>query len=480
MLLFRLILRLIRYLVRKKTMSPDNTLQYSDEEVALLLKLALDTTVKREYGMFKRYEGEEEAEKFSKVRLELIQVDEINNDLEGNLVIIASVRSSIPVVELHDLALAFILGTRQDLARRVYEIRSGYFLTPIDDDELLVYITYDKQGDFWSFGSFLAEDHEAENKTYVAIGEPVQLQDSWKEPPYAVTVLGRPEVKDDDSARIPIRVTALTPLWRIDEPFFLPGYLTTRHTDQHSESAHWESVSSSLSNLPLVKGGTHEGFALFKLDSDKSSSDDLINFLNYFDETGEVIEVNLSRNSRPVERIRFQDGYPGTLWDAPPVDEIEDRLSGSQWEEWWKAVAPPPVSGIGDTVLVKMPDKRPQPWFDLTALEGPESFDERTMRVRLRVTSRIDDLRAFYLDFLISTGPDEYGRIHHLWESEFADEPASDRPDSFGGIILSKGQTHEAFAYFAAPDGQSPPPPESFSILWYGERMFELPIVLTK
>lgn len=477
MLLLRLLLRLIRYLVRKKTMSPSNTLRYSDEEVALFLKQALDTTVNREYGMFKRYEGEEEAEKFSKIRLELINVDKIDNDLAGNLVIIASVRSSIPVVEVHDLALAFILGTRQDLARRVYEIRSGYYhpLTPIDDNELLVYIGYDKQGDFWHFGSFQAEDHEAENKTYVAIGEPVQLQGSWKEPPYAVTVLGRPELKDDDSARIPIRVTALTALWRIDDQFSLPGYLTTRNTDQHSESAVWESMSSSISSLPLVKGGAHEGFAVFKLDSDKSSSDGLINFLNYFDETGEVIEVNLSRSSPPSELTRFQDGYLGTLWDDPPVDEIEDRLAGSQWEEWWKAVAPPPVVGIGDAVLVKTPDKNSQPWFDLTALGTPEAFNECTLRIRLRIASRIDDLRVSRLEFLLSTCPDEYGRIHHLWE----DDLGADMPDSFGDVALNKGQTHEGFAYFTAPDSQLPPPAEAFSILWYGERLFELPIMLS-
>lgn len=475
-----MIIKLIRYLVRKKIMSPGNPSKYSDEEVALILKQALDTTVKREVRGIRRYEGEEEAEKFSKIRLELIEVGEIGHNSEGELVIIALVRSSIPVAEFHDLALAYILGTRQDWARRVYEIRSGYFPEPMDDDELLVYISYDNEWDFWCFLSSQDEDREAENETYVAIGEPVQLQNSWKEPPYAVTVLGRPEVSDDASVRIPVRVTALTPIWRIDEDFHLPAYLAPRQTDQDSESAIWESVSSSLSSLPLVKGGTHEGFALFKLDSDKPGADELINFLNYFDETGEVIEVNLSRNSPPAERVRFQDGHPGTLWDAPPVDEIEDRLSGSQWEAWWKAVAPPPVAGIGDTVLVKMPDKKPQPWFDLTALGAPEAFDERTLRIRLRIASRMDDLRVSHLDFLLSTGPDEYGRMHHLWESEFADESTTDRPDSFGGVSLTKGQSHEAFAYFTASDGQVPPPPESFSVLWYGERLFELPIMLSK
>ncbi len=478
-LFFSMIIKLIRYLVRKKIMSPGNPSKYSDEEVALILKQALDTTVKREVRGIRRYEGEEEAEKFSKIRLELIEVGEINYDLEGNLIIVALVRSSIPVAEFHDLALAYILGTRQDWARRVYEIRSGYFPEPMDDDVLLVYISYDKEWDFWNFGSFQAEDHEAENKTYVAIGEPVQLQNSWKEPPYAVTVLGRPEV-NADVVRVPVRVTALTPIWRIDEPFSLPGYLTTRNTDERSESAHWESVSSSLSSLPLVKGGTHEGFALFELDGDKPGADGLINFLNYVDETEEIIEVNLSRNSPLAERVRFQDGYPGTLWGTPPADEIEDRLSGSQWEEWWKAVAPPPVAGIGDTVLVKMPDKRPQPWFDLTALGVPEALDERTLRVRLRIASHIDDLRVSHLDFLLSTGPDEYGQIHHLWESEFADESATARQHSFRGVNLAKGQAHEAFAYFTAFDDQLPPPPESFSILWYGERMFELPIMLSK
>ena len=105
--------------------------------------------------------------------------------------------------------------------------------------------------------------------------------------------------------------------------------------------------------------------------------------------------------------------------------------------------------------------------------------DSLTWRVRLRITSREKVLHAKRLDFQLSPVPDRFGRLDFLWESLPWHEEGADLPDSFQDVTLGIGGTHEAFVYFRMPDKAPVLPPESLVVLWYGSRMFELPILLS-
>ena len=204
--------------------------------------------------------------------------------------------------------------------------------------------------------------------------------------------------------------------------------------------------------------------------------------LQYADESDDLLIVDLTRASPIPERVRFDEGRIGTIWDDPPVDGAGVRLRGSLWE----GLETPPVAAIGDTVgVVEPPDYRSstagKPWFDLTVLEPPSVFDDRTLRIRLRITARAeDDLECRFLDFQLSSGPDTLGRIHYLWESGRPWNVTSERPDSFTELTLAQGQTHEAFVYFSAPDGRDASALDSLTLLWYGMGMFEMPIFLDR
>ena len=76
----------------------------------------------------------------------------------------------------------------------------------------------------------------------------------------------------------------------------------------------------------------------------------------------------------------------------------------------------------------------------------------------------------------LSTGPDAHGRIHHLWETW--PEAAATYPDSLEGITLSRGESREGFVYFRPANDVAGLPDEPFTLLWYGPRLLELPIML--
>ncbi len=478
--------RLVRWILfdlilRRPPSQSGDPAWHTDEEIAASLIRKWDALVESHYEIFREYVGEEEIEAFRSTRIEVVAVDRRGNDR-----VTAFVRMGVERDELPGLALALLLGTRTDLAREVDRIRRGYLPEEIPSDWVVVYCLF-KDGE-WDFVG--AEDEATEPSTRVSIGEPVQLQTSWKEPPFAVTILGPPEVVDQHTVRVPSRITSIIPKWSYGDigGNFLAMLYTRSDTDE--EPISWDNNcefdhrhpgslhEGSESSVVLVKGGSHEGFLYFQSDDsneDRTLPDAPFVELQYADESDDLLIVDLTRASPIPERVRFDEGRIGTIWDDPPVDGVGVRLKGSQWEE----LKTPPVAAIGDTVSVTDPDSSEDPWFNLTVLEPPSVFDDRTLRIRLRITARAeDDLECRFLDFQLSSGPDTLGRIHYLWESGRPWNVTSERPDSFTELTLAQGQTHEAFVYFSAPDGRDASALDSLTLLWYGMGMFEMPIFL--
>ena len=419
-------------------------------------------------------------------RLRSTKIDVVEAHMVGADRAVAVVQTSVEVEELTDLALALLLGTREDLAREVHRSRSQ-LIDPVEHsrrDLVLVYCLYedaewDFAGDPEESRAAEPESRAAEPETRAAIGEVVQLQTSWKEPPFAVTVLGPPEPAGDALVRLPVRITSVLPRWRMSDVGSLGALLETAE-DGDGSRVSWDNVEveprhTFPADLALIKGGSHEGY--FVLSSEgRSISDRPFAELHYLDSTEQIVMVELDRRVKTPERVQFDEGSLGTIWGDPPVDGVCERLKGSQWAN----MPVPALVRVGDTVEVfASTEQDMEPSYALTLLVAPEAFDEQTLRVRLRITSREKELYAMHFDFQMSPAPDRFGRLDFLWESLPWYEEGADLPDSFQGVALVIGETHEAFVYFRIPDKAPVPPPQSLTILWYGSRMFELPILLS-
>ncbi len=447
----------------------------AEEEIARSLSAKWSEIVESHYNLLvKDYWDSDRAERFRSTRIEVVEAHVLSPDRAA-----AVVRTNVEVDELTDLALALLLGTREDLAREVHRSRSQ-LMNPGEDgcgDRVLVYCLLE-DGE-WDIGGVPEESRAAEPETRAAIGEAVQLQTSWKEPPFAVTVLGPPEPVGDTLVRLPVRITSVLPRWRMSDVPSIGAFLQTDE-DGDGRRVDWgntyvEPRHTFPADLALVKGGSHEGYLFFGPD-ESSLSDRPFTELHYLDDTEQIVMVELDRSIPVPERVRFDEGSLGTIWGQTLVDGVSERLKRSQW---WDVPVPGMVR-VGDAVEVfEYTEQRAEPSYELTVLGLPEAYDERTLRVRLRITSREAGLQAERLDFQLSSAPDEFGRLHSLWEPLpwYADGP--DLPDSFRGVMLERGETHEAFVYFHAPDNEPALPPESLTVLWYGWRMFELPILLS-
>ncbi len=321
----------------------------------------------------------------------------------------------------------------------------------------------------------------------VAIGEDVQLQSGRKEPPFSIAVLGPPEIVDETTMRVPTRITSIISRWTCDTYSSCLAFLY--HGPDYTSEHNWTNVDSDndpYRGVNLVKGGSHEGFIYFRDDSgvpDATIPEQPFTELHYLDETEELIVVDLARAVPVPERIRFEGGDIGTLWNNPPSPGVGKRLSGS----FWDFRAAPPRVGIGDTVTVPNFGDYPKPnvsdpMMELTVLGQPETFDERTVRLRLRVAPLLEEGQPYrlmsYPPLTLSTAPDTHGRLHHAWEA-VTDSSADDTlTDSFIGLEMRKGQTYEAYAYFRKFPSEEPLPAEPFAILWYGDSTFDFPIFL--
>ena len=445
-----------------------------EEEIARSLPAKWSEIIESHYDLLVRdYWDSNRAEQFRSTKIEVVEAHMLSIDRAA-----AVVRTNVEVGELTDLALALLLGTREDLAREVHKSRSQLMELgeEVRQDRVLVWCLFE-DGE-WDIGGDPEENRAAEPETRAAIGEAVQLQTSWKEPPFSVTVLGPPEPIGDTLVRLPVRITSILPRWRISDIAF-PGALLETDEDGDAKRVSWEIIDAKdrhdfPADLALIRGGSHEGILFFG--SDESSLPYRpFTELHYLDETEQIVMVELDRSVKAPERIPFQEGSLGTIRGDPPVDGVSERLRGSQWAN----TPVPTVAKVGDTVEVfASTGYGMEPSYVLTVLGSPEALDERTLRLRLRITSREAELQAMELCFQLSPLPDKFGRLHFLWESVRWYEEMSDLSDSLRDVKLRMGETHEAFVYFRVPDGRPVLAPESLAILWYGPAMFELPIVL--
>lgn len=424
---------------------------------------------------------------------------------------IAFVRPSVSLKRLPDVALGLLLGVPEEAARAVDQaIREE---NPGLISSMHVLVSCQFQGGRWrpvivnleeliagsDWQSAMAEVVERQNawkrsaatdsETHVAVGEAVQLQTDLKEPPFAVMALGEAEAVNETTVRVPIRITAIVPRWSLSS---IGGYflaMLQTEPDEAGDPVSWSNLETSPSpsspdfeEVILVKGGSYETYLYFRADeyNDQSTIPDKpFVELHYVDGTEQIIASDLTRSVPIPERTRFKDGRMGTLWDDPLVDGVGDRLRGGQWGE----ISIPPRAVTGETVRATTSSNWPEPgrdWplYDLTVLGEPEVLDGRTLRVPLRITSRHDDLSLRSLDFQLSSSPDTFGRIHHLWEYVPLYLEDADLPDSLPDVTLESGQSREAYVYFRGPNDEATLPVETFTLFWYGDYLFELPIML--
>ncbi len=445
-----------------------------EEEIARSLPAKWDEIVEDHYDLLVRdYWDSNRAEQFRSTKIQVVEARLLSADRAA-----AVVRTNVEVGELTDLALALLLGTREDLAREVHRSRSQ-LMGPDEDalrDRLLVWCLFKDGG--WDIGGYSEESRAAETETRAAIGEAAQLQSSWKEPPFAVTVLGPPESVGDTLVRLPARITSILPRWRLCDVSF-PGALLETDEDKDGNRVSWDNIDVRArhdfpTDLALIKGGSHEGHLFFDSDED-SLPDRPFTKLHYLDDTEQIVMVELDRSVKTPERFTVDAESLGTAWDAPHLDGVSERLRGSQWTN----TPVPTVVKVGDAVeAFASTGHGMEPSYELIVLGPPEVLDERTLRIRLRITSREAELQAMGLCFQLSPAPDKFGRLQFLLESLPWHEEKSDLSDSFRDVELGMGETREAFVYFRVSNERLVPAPESLAILWYGPAMFERPILL--
>ncbi len=339
------------------------------------------------------------------------------------------------------------------------------------------------------FGLFKDDDEtgngEVEKGQFVAIGEPVVLQTSWKEPPFAVTVLGKPEriEGDRERVRVPVRYTGIVHRWARSSASSHPALMRTSKNDA-GERVVWEREYENqwepeFEDPVLVEGGTYDGYLYFRAEeSEEQKTVPRRRFveLTWLDDSETVITVDLRKIVEPAERIPFHDGVPERRLDK---DGFNDRLRGlgSQWADLGDASA----ADIGDVIRVMaIPDAKE--WWDVTVLGAPECVVEAMVRLPLRVSSRYRNARHFDEDLLqIGTTPDEFGVIGHLWTPQDFGREDGRPSDCLHGVELQRDETREGAVYFS-PMGRGAlkaPLTEAFSTLWYGVNYMEMPVSLS-
>lgn len=336
------------------------------------------------------------------------------------------------------------------------------------------------------FGFFRDDDESSDEEDQsVAIGEAVVLQTSWKEPPFAITVLGKPERIEGDRERVraPVRYTGIVHRWVRSSVGSYPALMYTTVNDA-GERIVWEREPENqwgpeFEDFALVQGGTWEGYLYFRAGEDeerKTVPRRRFVELTWLDDSETVITVDLRTEVDPAGRIRFHDGVPEQTLDKSGFD-ARLRTLGSQWAGLDGA----PVAGIGDVVKAVIVPSGRERW-DVTALGGPDRITEDIVRLPVRVTSRFHEARYFDDDLLsIGTTPDEFGVIQHLWEPRDFEQEGGRPADCLHGVELQRNETREGAVYFSPTRRGAPKasPTEPFTTLWYGVNYMEMPVSLS-
>ena len=153
-------------------------------------------------------------------------------------------------------------------------------------------------------------------------------------------------------------------------------------------------------------------------------------------------------------------------WFAPPTEDpdtpsevtlVQCVFRNGLWEfntstEVQSPSIPDAQAVIGEPVTLQPGWKEPP--FAITVRDSPETVDETTVRVPVRITCVIprwayDDVGSI-MAFLQTAATDDGGPVQ--WVTEWGDSAHPLREGSFKGVILALGGTHEGFLYFKADD----------------------------
>ncbi len=336
------------------------------------------------------------------------------------------------------------------------------------------------QDGYWSFTNEASESDAGEGQ-FVVIGEPVVLQTSWKEPPFAVTVLDCPERVDLERVRVPVRYTGIIHRWSHSSVGAHTAFLYTTE-NAAGERVAWESEyenpwGSDFEEFVLIEGGTYDRHIYFRArEGEEQRTVPRRRFveLHWLDDSETEIVVDMSKRVEPANRIRFHSGVPERRLDKSAFDAWLRNL-GSQWAGLGEA----PDAGIGDVLkLAPSGDGR----WDLTVLGPPERVTDEIVRLPVRVVSRFRDARPFIESMLqIGTTPDEFGVIRHLWEPRDFEGEGGMPDDCLHRVEVKQNAVREGAVYFSPPRHGKPEelPAEPFTTLWYGVNYMEMPVSLT-
>lgn len=469
---------------RPETLDELHVIGTPDDEIALELEAAWRRIADREYRDFSpRFTGEEVDLCFQTSRRQVHSVVTVATNTVSTVVQLDNEGREIPT-----LVRAIMQGTNARLADRLQRYRESQEPFPLPPGAMRVYWTYE-EGE-WEFAAILGEGLATEEETHLAVGEAVLLQDDWKEPPFAATVLGPPEPVDETTVKVPMRLTSVLPAWSYPS-YGWHGLLLRTAPDAGGEEKNWAPLSledrrarqdgwnDPFSDVILFQAGTHEGYVYFGPDAyedDEPAWDEPFVTLQFFDGSEEMILVDLNRSVTPAPRARFDGCRP----DNPALpDNVLNALK--EGDGFWSNLPDPTPALLGDTVSIVEEDGAP-PFLDLIALGVPESGDGISLRVPVRVAARLDSgPRDYYVDAWLSTAPDSFGRIHHVATTldRFSNSPTPGDSLDLKGMVM--GEVREGFLYFARDDhqGDTEMPDEPFTILWYGPDRLELPMDLS-
>ncbi len=299
-------------------------------------------------------------------------------------------------------------------------------------------------------------------------GEPVQIQYRYFEAPYAVTVLGEPQQAGEGMLRLPVRYTSIVGKWSYESATFVPTRMG--FSDTNGELSFWKGVDcpqDAERDGHFAKGGwidTHICFAPAETpevqwEDGLQRPDSWIEF-NVDWLGGSPLErpvyIDLTQQAALAPPARFENGLP-----TGPVDGIDERLGFISWPIPDEV----PLREYGDPVVVwgaYYSNSR-----ETAALSGVEAFSPDMVRLRASITNKGLLFGTADRTGVVLTGfPDENGRIHDVWRAVYEDESGSALPDSFAGVDIERGESHEAYLYFRAPDGVTVPSDSMDAILW--------------
>ena len=300
-------------------------------------------------------------------------------------------------------------------------------------------------------------------------GEPMQVQQRWNEAPYAVTVLGQPEQVNELMIRLPVRYTSIVGKWSYASATRVPARLAL--TAANGEQSHWEGGGVCPGEpAPIgqyVKGGwveTHICF--FRVHEPESEPVGDINWPESWIEfdadwlgsnlVERPVVIDLTQHTPITPPVRFENGRP-----IDPVLGIDERLRYISWPIPDEV----PLRGFGDPVVVWGSSY----WNsrETAALSGVEAFSPDMVRLRASITNEGLLFGTADRTGVVLTGfPDENGRIRDVWQAVYEDESDSALPDSFAGVDIERGESHEAYMYFRAPEGFIVPTDPMDAILW--------------